>query len=479
MTFNSYEFLLFFPLVTLIYFLIPHRFRWIHLLLSSCIFYMVAMPSYIFLLLFLIIFNFGAGIAIERSKNRKKRLIFILSICLNLGVLFLFKYFNFFTKNVHDLICIVGLGSISFPVLHLILPLALSFQTLSSISYLAEISRGQMAAEKHPGIYAASSLFFPKLINGPIERPQDILSQFRELHVFNDENLLIGLRLMLWGLFKKVVIADRLANYVNEVYAHPHSYLSVNLFLAAVFFSFQLYCDFSGYSDIAVGTARLMGFRLSRNFNLPFASKTMADFWRKWHISLSSWYNNYLFKPIFAFGNRHRNRTVIFALFTTFLLSGLWHGANWTFIVYGSMHGLVLIYEYLTRNLRLRILNDRRSWITNIFSISCVFLFSCFCWIFFRADSLTQAGYFIRSIGSMNLTHFKPSDILLPEMGYSTILISILFIVLTLILEHKLGPEIDKKWNSAFAEIAFCASILTIIIIFGIFFSNIFIYSKF
>jgi alginate O-acetyltransferase complex protein AlgI len=427
----------------------------------------------------MVLINFGAGLAIEKSSGLSKRLIYYSTIGLHLGILFLFKYFNFFSKNVNDLFQGLGLETISFPYIHLILPLALSFQTLNCISYLVEISRGQMPAEKHVGIYLASSLFFPKLINGPIELPQDIIPQFKEHHTFNVDDLLIGLRLMLWGLFKKVVIADRLAGYVNTVYGHPESYLSVNLLLAVVFFSFQLYCDFSGYSDIAMGSARIMGFRLSRNFNHPFASKSMAEFWRKWHISLSAWYNHYLFKPIFALVSKHRNRAVKFALFITFLLSGLWHGANWTFIVYGSMHGLVLIYEYSTRNIRLKILAGKRSRITSLFFMSCVFFFSCFCWIFFRADSLTQAGYIIRSIASINLTHFKLSDILLPEMGYSTILTSVLFILFTLILEHKLLAGIGEKWESALGEIVFCSAILTLIIIFGVFYSNTFIYSKF
>jgi alginate O-acetyltransferase complex protein AlgI len=288
MTFNSLEFFLFFPIVATLYFLLPHKYRHVHLLIASCVFYMAVFPEHVFVILFIVMMNYMGGLLIEGVPSPWKKGVLTVGIILNLSTLFLFKYVNFFSDTVYHLLRIFHIAASGKPIMNLLLPLGLSFMTLRSISYLVEVYRNRMPAEKNPAFFSATMLFFPTLINGPIEKPNLFNAQFKEVHTFNSEDLYAGLRLILWGIFKKVVIADRLATYVNAVYADPGHYGWKNLVLAAVFFSFQVYADFSGYSDIARGTAKIMGFRLSLNFDTPFSSRSMADFWRRWHISLSS-----------------------------------------------------------------------------------------------------------------------------------------------------------------------------------------------
>ncbi len=478
MIFNSFEFLLFFPLVALLYFLMPHQYRALHLLLASCIFYMAFIPTYILLLLALVLLDYGAGILIERTAQPKKKSIYLASISIHLCVLFFFKYFNFFSESINEALSSFGLTTSHLPYLHLILPLALSFHTLRSISYLIEIYRGKMSAERNFIVYASSALFFPQLINGPIEKPYALIPQFKENHLFNTENLLTGLRLMLWGFFKKVVIADRLALYVNTVYQHPHDFHAYTLSLAVLFFSVQLYCDFSGYTDIAIGSARILGFRLSPNFNKPFRSKSMAEFWRRWHITLTVWYNDYLFKPIFASMSSLRDWSVVIALLTTFLLSGLWHGAQWTFLAYGLLHGSILVYEYLTRNFRLKLSLGLKSGWVSVPSMITVFILITFSWIFFRAQSISDSIYVIRELGHFWKTPLSFSAFLLPSFGYTNFILSILFIALLIIIHMLIKGEIGARWDNAYADIAFCSIILSLILIFGTSASSMFIYSK-
>lgn len=295
MLFNSFQFLIFFPVVTLIYYLLPHRFRWLHLLISSCVFYMAFIPVYIFILFFTIIVDYIAGIMIEKESGRRRRLFLIISILVNVGFLAIFKYYNFFTENVNELLRLLHIAYHPIPLLNIILPVGLSFHTFQAMSYTIEVYRGNQKAERHFGIYALYVMFYPQLVAGPIERPQNLLHQFKEEHKFSSQNLMDGLRLMLWGFFKKLVIADRLAQYVTIVYSFPAEFHYMNLIIATLFFTIQIYCDFSGYSDIAIGAARCMGFNLMTNFNRPYFSTNIQEFWKRWHISLSTWFRDYLY----------------------------------------------------------------------------------------------------------------------------------------------------------------------------------------
>ncbi|MEI7983341.1 MAG: MBOAT family O-acyltransferase, partial [Bacteroidota bacterium] len=341
MLFNSIQFLLFFPLVTFLYFILPFRYRWLLLLLASCFFYMAFIPIYILILAITIVIDYYAGIYISQSTGKKRKFYLVISIISTCLVLFIFKYFNFFINNFNFIGSLLGL---KYPVhiLHILLPIGLSFHTFQSLSYVIEVYRGHQKPEYHFGIYSLYVMFYPQLVAGPIERPQNLLHQFHENHSFDYSNVTNGLKRMAWGMFKKIVIADRLALVVNFVYNDPANQTSLSIILATVFFAFQIYCDFSGYSDIAIGAAQVMGYKLMNNFDRPYFSETIADFWKRWHISLSSWLRDYLFLPLaYFFSGKMKKESYLridsnqliyaFATLITFTICGLWHGAAWTF----------------------------------------------------------------------------------------------------------------------------------------------------
>jgi alginate O-acetyltransferase complex protein AlgI len=396
MLFNSTEFAIFFPVVTALYFLVPHRFRWMLLLLASCAFYMAFIPSYILILAFTIIVDYLAGIQIERSAGARRKRMLVLSIIANIGVLGLFKYFNFFNAN---LAALAGQFNLHYPVhnLGLLLPIGLSFHTFQAMSYTIEVYRGRQKAERHFGIYALYVMFYPQLVAGPIERPGQLIYQFRERHYFDYQRVTEGLKLMFWGLFKKIVIADRIAAMVGPVYDNPTGYHGLQLIIAIYLFAFQIYCDFSGYSDIAIGAAQVMGFRLMQNFNAPYFAKSIAEFWKRWHISLSTWFRDYLYIPMG--GSRVSVPRWYFNLFFVFLISGFWHGANWTFLVWGAIHGSYIVFSNLTKTIRARMVSaiglDKLPRIHNALRMFVTFNLVVFAWIFFRARTLSDALYII------------------------------------------------------------------------------------
>lgn len=394
MLFNSLHFLVFFPAVAALYFLLPHRRRAALLLAASCYFYMAFIPAYILILVFVIVVDYFAGILVEGARGRRRQLLLLSSLSANLGVLGFFKYFNFINTNLSGLSLLWG-GEWLVSNLHIILPIGLSFHTFQSISYTVEVYRGNQKAERRFEIFALYVLFYPQLVAGPIERPQNLLHQFYEKHYFDYRRVTDGLKLMAWGMFKKVVIADRLAAGVNLVYNNPTSYAGLPLILATYYFAIQIYCDFSGYSDIAIGAAQVMGFRLMDNFNRPYHSKSISEFWKRWHISLSTWFRDYLYVPLG--GNRVGRRRWYFNLFFVFLVSGLWHGAAWTFVLWGALHGFYLIFAIWTRGLRER---AARHFVPRplraarkLVAVFVTFNLVSFAWIFFRAQSLHDAFY--------------------------------------------------------------------------------------
>lgn len=396
MLFNSYQFLIFFPIVTAAYFLCPAKYKWLLLLLASSIFYMAFIPKYILILAALIIIDYTAGIIIEKSRNRWRVIFLIVSISANLGLLAVFKYFNFFTSNIDQ---VADFLHIQFQPTYssLILPLGLSFHTFQSLSYVIEVYKKKYKAEKHPGIYALYVMFYPQLVSGPIERPQHLIHQFYKNYTFKYQRVIAGFRLILWGLFKKMVIADRLGLFVDQIYASPGQYSGLFLAVATIFFSVQIYCDFSGYTDIAIGSAKVMGFKLVSNFNSPYLSKSIVDFWRRWHISLTSWFRDYVYIPLG--GNRVGQYRHYINLMVLFLLSGFWHGANWTFIFWGLLHGTYVITYFLTVNIRKKLLIwtglHKLSRLKNLVEVTITFTMVTFAWIFFRANNLQEAFYIV------------------------------------------------------------------------------------
>ena len=392
MLFNSVQFLIFFPLVVTGYFLMAGRYRGLWLLAASCYFYMAFIPIYILILLVTILIDYGAAQFIAVSSGARRRLGLTISIAATCLVLFFFKYYDFIIRNLNALAGAAG-ADISLATLGLILPIGLSFHTFQSLSYVVEVYRGKQRPERNFGLYALYVMFFPQLVAGPIERPQNLLHQFHEHHYFEYVQVRDGLRLMLWGLFKKVVVADRLSLYVSAVYANLPHHSGATVALATVFFAFQIYCDFSGYSDIAIGSARVLGFRLMTNFDKPYFSRSVGEFWRRWHISLSTWFRDYLYVPLG--GNRVRVPRWAFNILFTFTVSGLWHGAEWTYVIWGALNGFYLLASTLSRDLRARLTEvvglTRMPRIHGLLQVLITFVLTCIAWVFFRAPSFSSA----------------------------------------------------------------------------------------
>ena len=393
MLFNSIQFFLFFPIVTLLYFIIPHRFRWLLLLAASCYFYMAFIWYFILILVFTIVVDYYVGIGLENEKDltKRKRLL-ILSIIANIGILAVFKYYNFLNQIMSDILIAIDQKN-PIPMLSLVLPIGLSFHTFQALSYTIEVYRGNIKAERHFGIYALYVMFYPQLVAGPIERPQNILHQFYTHHYFNYNDVTSGLKLMAWGLFKKMVIADRISLVVDGIYTNPEAQSGFTCVVGTMLFAIQIYCDFSGYSDIAIGAARVMGIKLMENFKRPYHSQSVSEFWQRWHISLSTWFRDYLYIPLG--GSKVAIPHWYFNLFITFLMSGLWHGAHWNFVIWGGLNGFYLILGLWTAPLRNKIVEitklNRLKTVHTLLNVALTFSLICISWVFFRATSFDNA----------------------------------------------------------------------------------------
>jgi D-alanyl-lipoteichoic acid acyltransferase DltB (MBOAT superfamily) len=382
MVFNSLQFLVFFGIVTSAYFLLAHKYRWALLLAASCYFYMAFVPVYLGILGLTIIIDYFAGIYLERFQGGAKKIFLGCSLLANLGVLAIFKYYFFFTDNVNALSSYFSIP-IHFPVLNILLPIGLSFHTFQAMSYTIEVYRGNQKAERNFGIYSLYVMFYPQLVAGPIERPQNLIHQFYEKHVWDSDRVKLGLLQMMQGFFKKVVIADRLAMVVDPAYANLSNQSSLNLIIASIFYSFQIYCDFSGYSDIAIGASKVMGFKLMNNFNAPYTAKSIPDFWRRWHISLSTWFKDYVYFSLG--GNRVSVPRWYINIMIVFILSGFWHGASWNFVIWGALHGMFQLMGLTFNRIFPKLAADEQKsaagvWIYRLFT----FLLVTIAWVFFR-----------------------------------------------------------------------------------------------
>ncbi len=450
MLFNSVPFLFFFIAVTLLYFILPHKYRWILLLTASCYFYMFFKPEYILILAFTIVIDYYAGILLEDEQDDRKRWIYlVMSLCANIGVLAVFKYYNFINDNITGLATLFGAKN-PIPPLKWLLPIGLSFHTFQAMSYTIEVYWGNQKAERNFGIYSLYVMFYPQLVAGPIERPQNILHQFYEKHEFNYDDAVQGSNLIAYGLFKKIVIADRLSEYVNHVYKDIPNANSASAMIACYFFAFQIYCDFSGYSDIARGTAKFMGFDLMVNFNRPFMSESISEFWKRWHISLSAWFYDYLFNPLVATLRSWRKWAIVFGLLLTFFLSGLWHGASWNYVLWGLLYGIALVYEFFTKDFRRKIFGYLPVWANKTLSRLFVFHYFVLASVFFRATSIPQAMSMFRK-----LLEFKfrvNLNQLSAEMGPVNLLMSFGVIGL-LFLSYLLPANLKLKRNFVFLAV--------------------------
>lgn len=389
MLFNSLSFAIFLPIVFGIYWLLPHKYRWISLLISSYYFYMSWNIKYVSLILFTTIVSYVTAIMVERTDNKKRKKTYLVTALIAcLGVLFAFKYLNFFANSAVAMMNMFALDLHPITI-KLLLPVGISFYTFQTLSYVIDVYRGEVKAEYHFGKYATFIAFFPQLVAGPIERTRNLLPQINQEHHFSYEKATYGLKLMVWGFFKKIVIADTLAKYVDTVYDDVINYHGFALVLATLFFAIQIYCDFSGYSDIAIGTAKLLDIDLMTNFKSPYFSSSIKEFWGRWHISLSTWFRDYIYIPMG--GNRVSKIRHSFNLIFTFLVSGLWHGASWTFVLWGTIHGAAQVLE----NLIIQKKKETNKGIKWMIKVLFVFIFCSFAWIFFRAQSLNEAGYVV------------------------------------------------------------------------------------
>lgn len=480
MLFNSLHFLFFFFFVTLLYFTIPKRTQWIVLLLASCYFYAAFIPAYLLILFSVIAIDYIAGIWIEQTTGTARKVLLITSLLSNIGILAFFKYYNFFTDNLSAFFSLTG-SSNSIPTLQdlipgIVLPIGLSFHTFQSMSYTIEVYRGNYPAERNLGIYSLYVLFYPQLVAGPIERPQNVLPQLHLTHSFDWARARSGLLLMASGLFKKVVIADRLALVVDPAYANVQQATGSTLLLAVFFYAIQIYCDFSGYSDIAIGAGKVMGINMMENFRTPYLSQSVSEFWRRWHISLSTWFRDYVYIPLG--GNRVSASRAAFNTLIVFGISGLWHGADWKFIIWGVLHGCYLIIEQFISRHRSQsasaIQPDIRQQANLVGSSAnqlLTFLLVMLTWVFFRALTTNDALLVLQKVMALNDMGVLQTAMQPAELLFSFVLI------FSLLLEERWASLIKQVTNKRFWLLL--PVILLAIYFFGVFTANQFIYFQF
>ena len=433
MTFNSWEFLVFYPIVAALYFLLPKKLKWPMLLVASYYFYAFYQADLLFLIILTTAVSFFMSHLIERTQSAaKKKLYLALTLTVCLGVLVFYKYFNFLGASVEGIITLFGKEPPSL-VLDLVLPVGISFYTFQTLSYVIDVYRGDIKTEKNFFFYALFVSFFPQLVAGPIERPGNLIPQLKEAHKPERDNLIRGSKQMLLGFFKKICVADLVASYVSAVYNSPDEATSFAVVIATLMFAVQIYCDFSGYTDIATGCARIIGIKLMKNFDHPYSASSIKEFWSRWHISLSGWFKDYLYIPLG--GSRRSAARNMLNVFIVFLVSGLWHGANWTFVVWGALHGVYRVVGTLTlkgRNAlieRMGLKTDSRLVMT--YRRVCTFLLVCLAWVFFRANSIADAFTLLGAL----VTRFSSLSGALASMQLDTVsILLIIFAVATMIV---------------------------------------------
>ncbi len=472
MLFNSLQFLIFLVIVSFAFFSFHTKWRWLLMLLASIIFYSFWSFKYLGLIAICILINYFAGIFIEKSNSQIKRQIYLwISVSVSISMLFFFKYFNFFLGSVSSLAGWLGY-SIDWPELHLLLPVGISFYTFHILSYTIDVYRHKIPAEKNLATLSLYALFFPQLVAGPIARAADLLPQFKAVPRFDYERTLNGLELCLWGLIKKVVIADHLSRYVDSVFNNPHSHSGLSMVFASYFFAFQIYCDFSGYTDIAIGLGRIFNIELMINFRRPYLATSIHDFWRRWHLSLSTWFRDYLYIPLGGnrCGNLRRNLNVLIV----FLISGLWHGANWTFAIWGLIHGIGNILSQKSENIFSKRLGSK----AKIFEIFITFNLVTLAWIFFRANSMSDAVYILKNLSlSANSIDEVLGIFSFRDFSFACLLIIVLWVVEY--IQEKSQLKLNSFLQRPLARLTLSYIGVFIIIIFGVLSGGQFIYFQF
>jgi len=398
MIFTTLEFIIFLFVLILLYYQAKKSHQWFILLLASTAFLGYLSVNFLVYTYLVIIINYALGKYIDRQEEHKKRnRLYILGIVFNIGQLVFFKYINFLIQNVNAFIGIFEPGE-QIPYMDIILPVGISYYTFECIGYIIEVYRGSAKAERHFGFFASYILFFPKLLAGPIERYKSFIPALKKNYKFDAGLFSDGLIQIFWGLFKKLVIADRIAVVINNVYGNIDEFSGIPLMITMGLQVFHMYCDFSGYTDIALGIGKLFGLRLTNNFDRPLFAQNVSMFWRKWHISLTSWCNDYIFKRILLKRMRWKKWAAVYGVFMTFLIVGIWHGAGWNFVILGALQGVAINYEFFTKRQRLHIASRLNPYWVKFFSRMIVFFFFAFTLIFFNVSSTSDAFYFITHI---------------------------------------------------------------------------------
>lgn len=471
MLFNSFEFLIFFPLVCIIYFLLrDNRWRVPFLLVASYYFYMNWKPVYAVLILTSTVLTYACGLLVENhaEDKRKKKFYLVVSLIINFAILFFFKYYNFINESIFSVLELAGLRW-PVPNLDVLLPVGISFYTFQAVGYSIDVYRGTIKAERNFMTYALFVSFFPQLVAGPIERAKNLLPQFHEEHAFSYDNAVEGLKQMIWGFFMKLCVADVLAEYVNAVYNNVPQHNGTSMIIATIFFTFQIYCDFGGYSNIAIGAAKVMGFRLMENFNRPYLSLNIKEFWKRWHISLSSWFMDYVYIPLG--GNRVSYPRHLLNLAITFLVSGVWHGANWTFVLWGGVHS---VYQVGTNIFRKFVYKPKYDvWWSKLLGTAACFIAVAFAWIFFRANNVGDAFTIIGKIFSNpGVPFFDLMVMLTGGLGLTVLIFKD--------LKDQFGWNVNfmhSRYN--IVRYASVVALISYILLFGSFTSGQFIYFQF
>ena len=495
MSFTSVQFLIFFPIVTILYFTITQKYRWIWLLITSYYFYMSWNPQYAVIMAVSTIITYISGLLIDKANEisdekqslQLKKLWVFFSFFINLLILFFFKYFNFFTYTIAKMFSYVHIA-IQLPTYEVLLPVGISFYTFQALSYTMDVYRKDVRVERNLARYALFVSFFPQLVAGPIEKSKNVLHQFNEYHSFDYDRVKTGLLLMLWGLFQKMIVADRLGELVNTVYNNPSKFKGFEIIIATVFFAFQIYCDFSSYSDIARGAAEVLGFRLSRNFERPYFSKSIKEFWRRWHMTLTGWFKDYLYIPLG--GNRCSKLRNYFNIMVVFIVSGLWHGAALNFIIWGTLHGLYLVIGDILKPVKNEIVKvfklNKNGFGYKLVQVLVTFIMVDFAWIFFRAGTFITALTLIKNMFYFNPWVFFDGSIFklgLDPMDFLIALSSLGIVIVENMMQRTriLRRELSRRptvirWSVYFTTIV-------IILIFGIYGPGYnpqqFIYSRF
>jgi alginate O-acetyltransferase complex protein AlgI len=482
MLLDSIDYFLFLSIVFILNYILPEKYRWILLLSASIFFYMMAGATVISVPIVIILCTFTSGILIEQTSNiRKKKIYYFSGLLVNLGLLVFFKYINFFIASAIDGFnyfdhLVQGKQTInqSSVVLQLLVPLGISYITFQAIGYLIEINRGNQYSEKNLGLFATYLMFFPKLLAGPIEPAHNFIPQLRQKHEFNCNQVIEGLQRILWGLFKKLVIANRLAIYTEAVFNNYQQHSGITLIIAAIFYTIQMFTDFSGYTDMAIGSAQLLGYRLMENFDNPFIATSVSQFWRRWHISLSSWVNEYIFNPIVINYRSWNKGAVVYAAFITFLILGFWHGASWNYIIFGFLQGFILSVEFLTRKIRKRIRSNIPSWLNTVGGMLFVFGYFTFSLIFFKSQTADIAFSIIQKIISLQGSLFIDLNTMLYGIA------GIIFLVFIGINGYKNNyGSLPFKTNHWFKEQLAYGMLIIGILLVGVFDGGQFIYFQF